>query len=425
MLEGKVLDDRFALAHRIGEGTFCSVYLATDQNTLKKVAVKVLKDSTAEHSFRKELSTLKELANAPGLAKYYASGSNQPKYIVMELLTTDMLQVFRANGALPVAVLLKIAKETLIALESIHSQGYLHLDIKPDNIAIKRKEREYKCYLVDLGMAAKYSRSGTHYQYAETGEFHGNPVFASINTLKGCRPSRRDDLESLLYALAYLGTSTLPWANLQRMSFGVLRGFVADKKQMTSHSVVFKGLPGELGQILELVKSLSFAEKPNYMHYFAMVESAARRLGLELEDTVEWDRLIGRTVRGDPASPLQPIVSPIPYLNESMKIKQQAEGELQAMGSGLSRDFRRTKTKKLTDGLEKLGFGPRSNTRHLVLPPKESTEPHVESLESEKPETEFKGRRERGKDSTLVTANPEVSDRLRSTIDKLRQENAD
>jgi len=421
MLEGKVLDDRFALTRRIGEGTFCSVYLATDQNSLKKVAVKVLKDSTAEHSFRKELNTLKELANAPGLAKYYASGSGQPKYIVMELLTTDMLQVFKATGALPMAVLLKVAIETLLALESIHSQGYLHLDIKPDNIAVKRKERKYKCYLVDLGMANKYFLSGSHYLYAETGEFHGNPIFASINTLQGCRPSRRDDLESLLYALAFLGTSTLPWMEVHKMSFGMLRGFIADKKQRTSSAVVFRGLPAELGQILELVKTLGFAEKPNYMQYVTLVEAAARRLNLDLESSVEWKRLIHSTVPGEVSLPKSE-VEPATYLNESMKIEQKAVQESKA--SELSRDFRRTKTKRLTEGLDKLGFAPRTNTRHFAVPPKESQDVPSAPVEAV-PETEFKGRRERAKESTLITSNVVVSDRLRSTIDKLRHENAD
>lgn len=421
MLEGKVLDDRFALTRRIGEGTFCSVYLATDQNSLKKVAVKVLKDSTAEHSFRKELTTLKELANAPGLAKYYASGSSQPKYIVMELLTTDMLQVFKATGALPVAVLLKVAREALLALESIHSQGYLHLDIKPDNIAVKRKGRKYKCYLVDLGMASKYYLAGSHYLYAETGEFHGNPVFASINTLKGCRPSRRDDLESLLYALAFLGTSTLPWMEVHRMSFGELRGFIADKKQRISHTVLFRGLPGELGQILELVKSLGFAEKPNYMQFVALVEAAARRLNLDLESAVEWERLVDSTLPGEVALP-KSAIEPVSYLNESMKIKQKAVEESKT--SELSRDFRRTKTKRLTSGLEKLGFAPRSNARHFAVPPQESPET-PRALQGTAAETEFKGRRERAKESTLITSNVVVSDRLRSTIDKLRHENAD
>ena len=407
MLEGKVLDDRFSLSRKVGEGTFCSVYLATDQNTLKKVAVKVLKDPTAVQSFRKEIATLKDLQNAPGLAKYYASGTHELNYIVMELLTTDTLQVFKANGALPVSMLLKITFDSLTALESMHSQGYLHLDIKPDNLAIRRKKRRYKCYLVDFGLSQRFIFSGAHYLYAETGEFHGNLVFASVNVLKGCKPSRRDDLLSLMYSIAYLGTSTLPWMNNQRLSFGQLRSIVADQKQTISTSTIFKGLPIEFGQIYDSIKQLDFAEKPNYLLYMSVIESAAKRLEVNMENKREWDRFVKNTIQEETAGPSEP-----QEINQSVKIKAKATVE-PSQNQPFSRDFRRQKTKKLSQGMESIGFAIRSNTRHFVLPP---GSPVAE-------ETEFPGRSERGKKSTLVTPGLVMTDQLRSNIERVRREN--
>ena len=49
---------------------------------------------------------------------------------------------------------------------------------------------------------------------AQKSFFNGNICFASVNTMKGIEPSRRDDLESIGYMLIYLYTQHLPWNSI-------------------------------------------------------------------------------------------------------------------------------------------------------------------------------------------------------------------
>ena len=65
--------------------------------------------------------------------------------------------------------------------------------------------------MIDFGIVAEYQdRNGVHYAQYET-PFQGTPVTGSISAMKGNNHSRRDDLESLLYLLTYLGIGNLPW----------------------------------------------------------------------------------------------------------------------------------------------------------------------------------------------------------------------
>jgi serine/threonine protein kinase len=73
-------------------------------------------------------------------------------------------------------------------LEALHSLGYLHLDIKPDNILIKGdcanvNPRSNLLYLIDFGISKSFYKKNTkeHVEKKENVMFAGNLVFASKN----------------------------------------------------------------------------------------------------------------------------------------------------------------------------------------------------------------------------------------------------
>ena len=93
------------------------------------------------------------------------------------------------------------------SLENLHSTGYLHLDIKLDNVLISR---ENKVVLIDFGQARKYLMpNGSH--CPDTGEEEwGNIHFASLNAFKKQTLSRRDDLIQVIYSLMCLYNEFAP-----------------------------------------------------------------------------------------------------------------------------------------------------------------------------------------------------------------------
>lgn len=93
---------------------------------------------------------------------FYAMAPNlpgRPHYFVMECLQGGSLQkLARARGALPVPEAAFIALRVGEALEYVHGNGYVHNDLKPENVLFRHKlaiGATYEPVLVDFGIAAK------------------------------------------------------------------------------------------------------------------------------------------------------------------------------------------------------------------------------------------------------------------------------
>ena len=68
-----------------------------------------------------------------------------------------------------------------------------------------------KIYMIDFGLAKKYlDKSNNHISYRDNKDLTGTARYASINTHIGIEQGRRDDLEAIIYLVAYL-VKKLPW----------------------------------------------------------------------------------------------------------------------------------------------------------------------------------------------------------------------
>ena len=87
--------------------------------------------------------------------------------------------------------IIQIGIELVKSVQNIHSTGYLHTDVKLDNIMISDQNR---VILIDYGNAQRFKLAdGSHRPDVRPLEF-GNPLFASKNLFTGHTLSMRDDL---------------------------------------------------------------------------------------------------------------------------------------------------------------------------------------------------------------------------------------
>lgn len=289
---GKRVKNRYIVQQAIGQGHFCTVYQAVDPFTLTQVAVKVLKNPCGEEEMALEATTLTALGSIPGIPKLLETGTFEGQhYAIMELLDSDLYSLMRKRDQLPVQIILSTACAAIKILKRMHSAGYLHLDIKPDNIGVKRGPSGHQVFLLDLGLAQKYLFDGVHYTEGSARELRGNPIFASVPVMKCMKPSRRDDLESLLYTLAFMGNGDLPWRVSNESSTREAWRTLAVTKQKCTAVDICGCLPSQFAGILTQIRLLSFEAKPAYSQYIKQIEQAAAELSCSPNSNSAWNRL--------------------------------------------------------------------------------------------------------------------------------------
>ena len=71
-------------------------------------------------------------------------------------------------------------------IQYIQEKGYIHRDIKPDNFVIGRGKNAKRIYLIDFGLAKKYTnKDGSHIPYRDNKNLTGTARYASLNTHLG------------------------------------------------------------------------------------------------------------------------------------------------------------------------------------------------------------------------------------------------
>lgn len=94
----------------------------------------------------------------------------------------------------------------------MHSRGFLHRDVKPDNFLMGVGSCCNQVNCIDFGLAKRYRTSKLpHIPYRDDKHLTGTARYASLSTHLGIEQSRRDDLESLGYVLLYFLRGSLPW----------------------------------------------------------------------------------------------------------------------------------------------------------------------------------------------------------------------
>ncbi|KAJ8773455.1 hypothetical protein K2173_004285 [Erythroxylum novogranatense] len=208
------------------------------------------------------------LGGSHGVPRVYYKGRRGDYYImVMDMLGPSLWDVWNTNShTMSVEMVACIAIEAISILEKIHSRGYVHGDVKPENFLLgpPGSPDEKKLFLVDLGLATRWmiSSTGLRVDYDQRPDvFRGTVRYASVHAHLGRTCSRRDDLESLAYTLIFLLRGRLPWQGYQ----GENKGFLVCKKKMaTSPEALCCFCPQPFKQFVEYVVNLKFDEEPNY-----------------------------------------------------------------------------------------------------------------------------------------------------------------
>jgi len=268
----------------IGKGGYSSVYVCKKKgaDSNKNYAIKISEEirNPAKNHLLIEYKILKHLIGGIGIPKVYSYGvDNDNIYLVQQLLGNNLTQEMKKNkNKFSKKTFINIALQMISRIEFIHTFGFIHCDIKPDNFVLdlsskddnKSKDKEKDnpvVYLIDYGLAEPYINLKTkkHKQLKEKQGLKGTIEFCSINSHMGLSLSRRDDLESLAYCLIFMYLGKLPWSS--RGSNGKSRENVLNSKiEFCSIGKDLNIIHKNFGKILDYVTKLQFEERPNYKY---------------------------------------------------------------------------------------------------------------------------------------------------------------
>ena len=199
----------------------------------------------------------------------------------------NLFDLKKERGKLTVKTVATIAVECITAMEEVHSKGFLHVDVKPDNFAIGMSATDTRVYLLDMGLSEKYTIAGVHIQYSEGVPFQGSPFFSSLSCLLGIRHSRRDDLEALGNVLLFLQRGDLPWfAEFDSETEAMTQ--IAKIRERISLKALCADVEPEFAPYFTYCRNLRFEEKPNYSYLRGLFTQMANRTGAVIDGKYDW-----------------------------------------------------------------------------------------------------------------------------------------
>ena len=217
--------------------------------------------------------------------------SGEFNILVMELLGKSLEDIFQSQQKkFTVKTVCMIGIQMLDRLEFVHSKNIIHRDIKPDNFVLGLGDKSHIIYVLDFGLSKKYrsSRTHQHIKFNVNKKLTGTARYASINALKGCEQSRRDDLEAIGYVLMYFLRGSLPWQGLKVHKGEDRYKKILMTKRSTSAEDLCKGFPNEFVEYINYTRNMEFEADPDYKFLRGLLVSVLEKQNTTYDFWYDW-----------------------------------------------------------------------------------------------------------------------------------------
>jgi len=233
-LSNQILDARYQVMKKLGEGGMSYVYLAKEISSGETVAIKVLSprlasDKSSVERLRREAGLAMRLDH-PNVCRILRLGESEDGliYLVMPFLKGELLSDREVRGG-PMDIPLSVAllKQMCAGLHNAHELQIIHRDLKPENVMLVPDDGGgiERAVVMDFGLAKERRADPAIAKLTATGIILGTPEFMSPEQIRGKTLDARSDLYALGIVAFEMLTGKLPFQgrNAQEMMIARLR----------------------------------------------------------------------------------------------------------------------------------------------------------------------------------------------------------
>lgn len=207
----EILNDRYRLDEKLGEGGMALVFQATDLMLERTIAIKILRKNFSssqafQQRFKEEARAAANLTH-PNIVTVHDFGFDQNRlFIVMEYVPgSDLKEIIKAHAPLPIPQASRLFIQACAGIGYAHRAGLVHCDIKPHNMLVTPDNR---VKVTDFGIARALASVQPDEQ---TQAIWGSPAYFSPEQAAGRAPSPASDVYSLGVVLFEMLTGELPF----------------------------------------------------------------------------------------------------------------------------------------------------------------------------------------------------------------------
>jgi len=207
---GTILNNRYEILEKIGEGGMAEVYKARCHKLNRYDAVKILKRESANdplvvEKFKREATAVANLSDSNIVNIFDVGTQDGINYIVMEYVKGKTLkQLINENVRLSYERAIDIAIQITKALDCAHRNNIIHRDIKPQNILITE---EGIVKVTDFGIA----KASSNVTITNSNKVIGSAHYFSPEQARGNYVDTRTDIYSLGVVIYEMVTGKVPF----------------------------------------------------------------------------------------------------------------------------------------------------------------------------------------------------------------------
>ncbi len=241
-LSSQILDARYQVLKKLGEGGMSYVYLAKEIASGREVAIKVLSpklaaDRSSVERLRREAGLAMRLDH-PNVCRILRLGESEDGliYLVMPFLQGELLSDREVRvGPMDLETGVTLLRQVCAGLHHAHELQIIHRDLKPENIMLVVEDGGGdRAVVMDFGLAKERRADPAIAKLTATGIILGTPEFMSPEQIRGKPLDARSDLYALGIVAFEMFTGKLPFQgrNAQEMMIARLRGQPTPLRQL-------------------------------------------------------------------------------------------------------------------------------------------------------------------------------------------------